>query len=349
MSREWCARAVGRTLTGAIFATGLVVASMGAAQAQDVADFYRNKQISVIIGSNPGGGFDTYARFLTRHMGKHIPGNPRFVNRNMPAAASMAAARAMTTSETDGTVMGAFNRAIVLDIVMRDMTKEVDPRSFGWLGSLNNEINVFIEWHTGPIQTFDEVFTKEMIVAGAGAGTDSVVYARVINEFLGGKLKVVQGYETPAIALAMERGEVQGRVGIPWTNLKSQNADWLRDKKIKILAQLSAEKHADLPNVPLVTDYVKSAEGRQVLALLYSRQEMGRPFAVPAGVPADRLAALRKAFMDSTRDPEFIAEGVKANLDFDPIDGERVQQIVNNIYAASPDLLKRLSEIVYAK
>ena len=344
MWKEWRVRAVGAALVGLSACALPCVAG-----AQDVAEFYRNKQISVLIGSTPGGGFDTYARFLTRHMHKHIPGNPRFVNRNLPAAASMAAARTLSTSENDGTVMGAFNRALVLDIVMRDMTKEVDPRAFGWLGSLNNEINVFIEWHTGPIDSFEEVFTKEMIVAGAGAGTDSVVYARVINEFLGGKLKIVQGYESTGIGLAMERGEVHGRVGIPWTNLKSQNADWLRDNKIKILAQLSTEKHADLPNVPLVTDYVKSTEGRQVLALLFSRQEMGRPFAVPAGVPADRLAALRKAFMDSTRDAEFIAEGEKANLDFDPIDGARVQQIVNDVYATSPEVLKRLSEIVYAK
>jgi tripartite-type tricarboxylate transporter receptor subunit TctC len=345
MSREWCVRVLGAVAAGALI--GAI--SPGAASAQSVADFYINKQISVIIGSTPGGGFDTYARFLTRHMHKHIPGNPRFVNRNLPAAASMAAARTMSTSDNDGTVMGAFNRALVLDIVMRNMTNEVDPRTFGWLGSLNNEINVFIEWHTGPVASFEEIFTKELIVAGSGAGTDSVVYARVINEFLGGKLKIVQGYESTGIGLAMERGEVHGRVGIPWTNLKSQNADWLRDKKIRILAQLSADKHADLPDVPLVTDYVKSDEGRQVLALLYSRQEMGRPFAMPAGVPADPLAALRKAFMDTTRDPDFISEGEKANLDFDPIDGERVQQIVNNVYAASPDLLKRLSEIVYAK
>ena len=325
------------------------IAAAAPAMADEVADFYRDKTITVIIGSNPGGGFDTYARFLTRHYGRHIPGNPRFVNRNSPAAASMAAARTLSTSERDGTVIGAFNRALVLDIVMRELTHEVDPRAFGWLGSLNNETNVFIAWHTAPVTSFGEIFTKELIVAGAGAGTDSVVYARVINEFLGGKLKIVQGYETPAIGLAMERGEVQGRAGIPWTNLKTQNADWLAQKKVMILAQLSAERHPDLSDTPLVTDFVKSDEGRQVLALLYSRQEMGRPFAAPAEVPAARLAALRKAFMDTVGDAAFTAEATKTGLDIDAIDGARVQQIVADVYRAPPDLLRRLSSIVYAK
>ena len=332
-------------------ATGLAVLVLfGAwgmrAQAQPAAEFYKGKQVDLYIGYSTGGGYDIYARLLARHIGKHIPGNPTIVPRNMEGAGSLRLANWLyKVAPRDGTAFGTIGRGIPFHPLMGGKGAQFEASEFAWIGSANDEVSVCAAWGKTGIARFDELYKKEMIVGGTGATADTDLFPKVMNGVLGTKMRVITGYPGGNdITLAMQRGEVQGRCGWSWSSIKTNHPDWVKDGTLKLLVQLSLEKHPDMPNVPLIMDMVKTEEQRGVMRLLFARQVMGRPFLAPPGLPADRIALLRRAFMDTMKDKEFLAQADKMKLEITPVSGERVQELVAEIYRTPSDIVKRTIE-----
>jgi tripartite-type tricarboxylate transporter receptor subunit TctC len=249
-------------------------------------------------------------------MGKHIPGNPKFVAKNRPGAGSMLLANELfNVMPSDGTAVGIIGRGQVMEPLFGTAEAKFDPSEFVWLGSANNEVSICVSWHETDIKTLDDFLTMPMIVGGTGPGADTDTFPKVLNNIIGTKLKLVTGYPGGNdILLAMERGEVDGRCGYSWSSAKSRKADWIRDKKINILMQMSTAKHPDLPDVPFVMDFAKTERDKQVLGLIFARQAWGRPFLAPPGVPEDRAKALQVAFMATMEDPEFLADARKSRI-----------------------------------
>src|SRR2546425_1140320 len=312
----------------------LLLALSMPSHAQSPAEFYKGKNLELYIGYSVGGGYDLYARMLARHMGKHMPGNPTIIPKNMEGAGSLRLANWLyNVGAKDGTVFGMIGRGTGFDPLLGHKGAQFDATRFTWIGSANNEVSVCVAWHTSEIRNFDDLLKKELTVGGTGAAADTDQFPRIINGMLGTKMKIVTGYPGGNdVGLAMERGEVNGRCGWSWSSVKSTHQTWLRDKKINILVQLALEKHPDLPDVPLVTELAKTDEQRQVLKLIFARQVMGRPFLAPPGIPQDRVEALRKAFMDALSDKDLLAEADKAQLEINPVAGDRIQDLVKEVY-----------------
>jgi tripartite-type tricarboxylate transporter receptor subunit TctC len=316
------------------------------AQADSVADFYKGKTITLYIGYSSGGGYDTYARTIGRVIGKHIPGNPKVVAKNKPGAGSLRLTNELYNSlPKDGTVIGTFGRGMVMEPLFGNKKARFDPSKFTWLGSANNEVSVCIAWHKSPIQTLDDFLTKPMIVGGTGPGADTDVFPKVLNNVIGTKLRLVTGYPGGNdINLATERGEVQGRCGYSWSSLKSRFPQWLTGKKVQILLQMSTAKHPDLPDVPFVMDLAKTERDRKILGLVFARQAWGRPFVAPPGVPAERAKALQAAFTATMKDPGFLKDAKRQKLEIAPISGEKINQLIAQLFASPKDLVEAAKE-----
>ena len=312
------------------------------AWAQDVAAFYKGKQLRFIVGSAVGGGYDAYARFVARHLGRFIPGNPGFVVQNMPGAAgAVAAGHLYNAAAKDGTVMEMFQREVLVAPLLesRNIENRYDARKFNWLGSLNSETGVVVVRSTTSHKTFDDLLTKEIIAGSTGPSSDFLTIA--MNKILKTKFKLVGGYRSSTeVYLAIERGEVEARVSNGWSGDKGIVAPWVRDGKARLLVALTLKKSRELPELPLVTDFVRDATDRQVLELILYGGLWGRPFALPPDVPKDRVAALRKAFGDMMRDPEFIAEAQKLDLDLDVMDGTQIDEILSKAYTSRPEIVE---------
>ncbi len=332
-------------------AAALLVLVPAAASAQSPAEFYKGKNVELYIGYSVGGGYDVYARMLARHMGKHIPGNPTIVPKNMEGAGSLRLVNWLyNVASKDGSVFATIGRGTAFNPILGIPGAQFDATKFTWIGSANDEVSVCVAWHTTGINKVDDLMAKEIAVGGTGASDDTVQFPRVLNGVLGTKLKIVSGYPGGNdVVLAMERGEVQGRCGWSWSSVMATHKNWFDEKKINILLQLALEKHPDLPNVPLVTDLAKTDEQRRILRLIFARQVMGRPFVAPPGIPQDRADALRKAFMDTMKDPEFLAEAEKAGLEITPVPGEKIQELVKEVYETPPEIAKKAAEIVSVK
>jgi tripartite-type tricarboxylate transporter receptor subunit TctC len=310
------------------------------APAQGPAEFYKGKTVEVYVGFSVGGAYDAYARLLARHMGKHIPGNPTLVVRNMEGAGSLRLANWLyNVAPKDGTAFGTIARGTAFDPLLGRGGAQFEATKFSWIGSANDEVSICVAWHTTPVNTFEDLRTKEMIVGGTGGSADTDQFPRIVNGVLGAKMRVVTGYPGGNdIVLAMERGEVQGRCGWSWSSVKATHPTWVEEKKIKILLQLSLAKHPDLPDVPLIMDLAKTEEQKQILRLIFARQVMGRPFVGPPGIPADRLAALRKAFMDTMKDAEFLAEADRGQFEITPVSGEEIQKLVAEVFETPKEI-----------
>jgi tripartite-type tricarboxylate transporter receptor subunit TctC len=321
-----------------------------AAWAQSPAEFYKGKNVDLMVGYSAGGGYDVYARMLGRYIGKHIPGNPTVVVKNLEGAGSLRLANALYNSlPKDGTVFGTVARGAAFDPLLGNKAAQFDASKFNWIGSANDEVSVCVAWHDSGIIKIEDTFDKELVVGGTGPSADTDQFPRIVNGVLGTKMKIVSGYPGGNdVSLAMERGEVQGRCGWSWSSVISTRKDWFDSKKINVLVQLSLNKHPDLPNVPAILDLAKTAEQKQILSLVFARQALGRPFVAPPGIPQDRVDALRKAFMDTMKDPEFLAEAEKAKLEITPISGEEVQKIVVEAYKVDPAIAKKTEELLKA-
>ncbi|HZD19037.1 MAG TPA: tripartite tricarboxylate transporter substrate-binding protein [Burkholderiales bacterium] len=329
-----------------VIALALLVSA--AAWAQAPAEFYKGRTVELYIGYSVGGGYDVYARLLARHMGRHLPGNPVIVPKNMPGAGSLTLANWLYgAAARDGSVFGTIGRGIAFDPLLGTQGTKFTATELGWLGSANDEVSVCAAWGKSGITKFEDLYARQVFVGGTGAGADTDLFPKVMNNILGTKMKLVTGYPGGNdITLAMQRGEVEARCGWSWSSIKSGHMNWVKDGTIKLLAQLSLSKHPDLPDVPLIMDLVKTPEQRAILRLVFARQVMGRPFLAPPGLPPERLALLRRAFMETMKDPAFLAEAQKIKLEITPVDGEAVQKLVAEIYATPPDIVRKAAQAV---
>lgn len=323
---------------------GLCVAALAApagAQAQSVADFYKGKNVTVIVGYTAGGGYDIYARALARHMGKHLPGNPNFVVQNLTGAGSLNAANNIyNVAPKDGTVFSTFGRGLAMEPLIGTARTQYDATKFTWLGSGANEISLCATWHTSPVKTWQDALKTNFTVGGEGAGSDPDTYAVFVRNVFGAKLKLVTGYPGSAdMMIAIERGEVDGRCGWSWSSLKSTRPTWIPEKKLNYLIHMSEAKAPELPHIPTISDFANDRQ-KQILRLVTSRQIMGRPFAAPPGVPADRAEALRRAFDATLKDPAFLVEAEKLKLEVNPVTGEDVTRLITDLYATPKDVVE---------
>jgi tripartite-type tricarboxylate transporter receptor subunit TctC len=320
----------------------LILLAANAVSPARADDYFSGKEINLYVGSSPGGPYDAYARLLARHLGRHIPGHPGVVVQNMPGASGR---RLMgfiyNVAPRDGTAIATAQRALAFDPLM-GVDSRFDPDKVTWIGSANNETNVCMVWHSSPIRTLDDVKTRDMVVGTSGPSSTDAIYPNVMNALFGTRFRVVGGYQAAAESnVAMERGEIDGRCGITWDTLVSLNADWLRDKKIRLLVQFALERSSDLPDVPSVFDLARTDEERQILALWAAPNKMGRPFFAPPGMAPDRVDLLRRAFDAALQDPALLAEAGRMQLAIAGITGEQVQALIRQLYATPKDVVAK--------
>lgn len=333
-------------VASAVVATTL--ATPMAVRADAVSDFYEGRQVRLLIGYTAGGGYDTYARLLARHLGKHIPGNPTIVPQNMPGAGSLTLANFLyNVAPKDGSVIGTFGRGMAMEPLLSGQGTRFDASEFSWIGSLNNEVSVCVSWHTSDVRTMEDLETMELIVGGTGSGSDSDIFPTVISNLLDVNMTLISGYPGGNdILLAMERGEVDGRCGWSWSTVLSRSADWLAEDKINLLVQVALAKHPDLPDVPLITDFADSEDELMAMELIFARQVIGRPYLAPPGIPAERHEALRRAFDATARDPEFLADAERIQLEINPVNGEEIDTLIARSYGASENAIRLASDAI---
>jgi tripartite-type tricarboxylate transporter receptor subunit TctC len=324
-----------RCIVAAVLA--LVIALPAHAQS-----FYEGKTITVVTSTGVGGTYDVTARLIARHMPRFIPGKPNMVVQNMPGGGNVLATNFMyAIAPKDGTSIATVHNAMPVQQVLGGQGVRFDAAKFEWLGSTGPETEVILVWHTSNIRTLDELKTREVILGGTGSGSGLVILPRAMNALLGTKFKIVSGYKSSEdINIALQRGEVEARA-FSLISITAQRADWLRDKKITILAQVGAKRAHEIPDVPLVTELARSEEDRQVFKLISAAQALGRPYLAPPGVPAERLAILRKAFEATLKDQAFLAEAEKLQIDIDPIGADDVTQLVRETVNAPASVVAK--------
>jgi tripartite-type tricarboxylate transporter receptor subunit TctC len=331
--------ALGRWLTTLAGAAVCAAVTSGAA-AQSAAEFYRGKTITMIVSTGVGNGFDTNARLVARHLGRHIPGNPSIVVKNMPGAGHVLAANYMTTeAPRDGSTIALIMPSIITHQLLDGRGVRYDIAKFQWLGATDYSNQCVYVWSTR-IKTFAEAIGREVVLGGTGAGSYTLLYPALMNNLLGTRFKAVAGYKSAKdIDLAMQRGEIDGRAGNYLSTLRSINGDWLRDKSINILVQIGRERDPDFAEVPLLTEFAKSEETRRVLELFEAEITVGRSFLTTPEVPGDRLAVLRQAFDATMQDDAFRAEASKMGLDTNPVKADKMQAIIREVAATPPELI----------
>ena len=309
----------------------------------DVANFYRGKQVRLIVGTAPGGGYDLFARIVARHIAAHIPGNPTVIVQNQPAAGGLVMTNQLyALGPKDGTAIGVPINGIPTAPLLQQGA-QFDATRLNWLGSTNREPYVAFVWHTAPVQSLAELRAKDLVVGATAPGTTMADFPLVVNDVLGLKFKVVRGYEgTPQINHAIERGEIQGQGGIGWAAVKAQVPQWIAEKKIKVIAQYGLKRHADLADVPAMLELAANEPDRQALAMLFARAEYGRPYFLPPDVPVERVTALRRAFDATMKEPAFVADAARLQLDIDPMTGEEVQALVAQLNGTPPATVTRV-------
>jgi tripartite-type tricarboxylate transporter receptor subunit TctC len=330
-----------------IAAVILAMALPGPAHAAGVEDFYKGRTISLIIGYSAGSGYDLYARLLARFIGRHIPGHPAVIAQNMPGAGSLKTANYVYgVAPKDGSVIASIGRSAPIEPLLGDA--QFDGRNFTWLGSIASNSSLCATWHTTAIKTWQDALSKPFALAGEGLGSDPDNFVRILKNLFHAKVRIVSGYPGGTeMNLAIERGEVDGRCGWSWDSIKSTRPDWLRDRKINLLAVFSLQKAADIPaEVALVGDLADSDEKRQILRVHLAGQALGRPFFTSPGVPQDRKAALRSAFDATMKDPDFVAEIAKAKLEVNPTSGAEIDRLLAEIYATPKDVIERAKQAV---
>jgi len=316
------------------------------AAAQPAADF-TGKQITLIVGASAGGGYDTQARLLARHFGRHIPGIPIVVVQNMPGAGSLTAANYIyNVASNDGTVIALVQRSVLLIKHWNPQAVRFDLARLNWIGSINSEVAVTAAWHTAPHKSARDLFDKELIVGGVQGG-DPDTTPRLFNALIGTKFRIINGYPgTTEIIAAMEKGELQGIADWSWSSLKVMRPEWIRDNKITLLMQAAINKEPELGTLPSALDFVKDDADRKVMELYLTQKTLARPIIAPPGIPPERLAALKQAFAALASDKEFLADAQSARLEVAPIWGEAVDRIVKLVSSASPETAARLGAAI---
>jgi tripartite-type tricarboxylate transporter receptor subunit TctC len=329
---------------------GLAVPMLATAPAVAAeTDFYSGKTIQMLIGFSAGGGYDVYARTLARHMGRHIPGNPRLIPQNMPGAGSLKVVNYLyNVAPKDGTAIAGFAPGVVVEPLLgRSEGTQFDAPRFNWLGSISQEVSVCAFIKAAGIRTWEDMRTKPYVIGASGGGAESDVFPNVLRRLFNLPLKIVTGYPGGTeIILAMERHEVDGRCGWSWTSLLSRSKALLDSKQINVTLQIGLQKDKALLDVPLIMDLTDDPRQKAALKLIVSRQSIARPFAAPPGIPAERARLLRQAFDATMQDPEFRDEAKTLNLDVDPVAGGEVEALLQEIYASPPEAVKLATELV---
>jgi tripartite-type tricarboxylate transporter receptor subunit TctC len=338
-------------LTSRTFAAIVAVGALGAepALAQSVADFYKGKTVTLIISSAAGGGYDALARTIANHLGKHIPGSPAVIVRNMAGAGGIVATNHLySVAAKDGTVVGGVQNNTPFEPLFGTKAATYDPLKFNWLGTPSIEVAMLTVWHKAPVNSWQDARTQEITVGSSGVNSTPSFYGRLLNETLGLKQKIIVGYESQTQAfLAMERGEVDGYPSVFYSALMSTKPTWYKDKLIKILVQMGLEKEPALPEVPFALDLVSSPEDKLLLTAAYAPLQSGRPYLMPPGVPADRVVAMGAAMMETFRDRDFLAEADKRGLGVNsPRTGQELHDLLTQVYTKTPPhIIERLRKI----
>jgi tripartite-type tricarboxylate transporter receptor subunit TctC len=331
-----------------MFGSALAAAVAMPAHAQAV-DF-SGQRITLVIATPPGGGYDLYGRLVGRFLGAYLPGRPTIVPQNMPGAGSLIAANWLyNVAPRDGTAIAIMPSATAFESLLGNASARFDARRFNWLASLNDYTAVAAVWHEAPFRSAADLLANEIVVGGSGASSDVAVWPLVLNALIGTRTRTVRGYPgTAGIMLAMERGEVQGVIGDDWASIKANKADWLREGKIRILLQLTAQRHPDLPDVPLAGELATGEANRRVLDLFVERQHYGRPFLAPPGTPAPIVAAYRAAFGKVVADAEFRREAEAARLIVKLASGEDVAARVERIYDNPRPVIEQATALLHS-
>jgi tripartite-type tricarboxylate transporter receptor subunit TctC len=323
---------------------GSCLAAAPAAAQAPAEPFYQGKVLTISIGFPPGGAFDLYARLVARHLGNFIPGHPTVVAQNVPGAGSLTLANQLYGSAPrDGTQIGTVEPGVPVDAFYGGKGVRFDPLKFSWIAGLNREVTTCSLWHGAKAKSFADVLTMDTPVGGTGSGAPPIIETKVINSVLGAKLKLIPGYPgTADIFVAMEKGEIDGACGVTWTSIKSVRAAWVRDGLLKPVVQVSATPLAELADVPLISDFAKTEEQRQLLKLLTIPNAIGRPYIAPPDVPADRLAILRDAFAAMTADAAFLADAKAVNLPIDPTPGARMAEMLADVAKLPKEIVAKM-------
>ncbi len=320
------------------FVVANVAAGIAIAQDGDVAQFYAGRQAALIVGSDVGGGYDAQGRLMARHLGRFLPGSPTFVVQNMPGAGSLQAANHLfNVAAKDGSVIALLQRGVLSARFTNPAGARFDLARFNWVGNISSEAGVVLAWHTSPFNTIQDVMKQEMLVGGTGATVDTETTPRLLNALIGTKFKVIAGYRgTGDATLAMERGELHGMGDWSWSNVKTRRPDYLRDKKVRVLLQVGTERIADLPDVPMASDFVKNDDDRQVFNLFLAQKAAARPVAAPPDIPATRIAALRDAFARMIKDAAFLQDASAQKLDIEPTAASEIDKVIQ-LFSTTPD------------
>lgn len=318
------------------------------ANADPIADFYRGKTVDMLVGYQAGGGYDIYARAVARHIGKQIPGQPAVVVKNMDGAGGLRVANFLFQSASkDGSVIASTGRGAAFDPLFGNKLAQFDGRRFGWVGSANSEVSICVSIKGSGVDKFEDLYDRELIIAGTGAANDTDQIPKVINGLLNTRFRLATGYPTGAgLQHSMERRETFGRCGWSWSSIKATHPQWVTDGTINLLVQVALQKHAELPHVPLITDFAKTPEQKEILKTIFASQVLGRPFFTTPDVPVERLAALRRAFDAVMVDKDFLAEAEKLKLEVTPVDGVTVEALVNEIYRSPADIVSKAGALM---
>ena len=315
--------------------------------AASAADFYQGKQVTIVVGFSAGGTYDATARLFSRHLGKHLPGKPTVIVRNMPGAGSLVATMSLYGSlPKDGTTLGVVGGGIVLEPLLGNPQATYDPRRFNWIGGRTRDNFLCLVWHTVPVHSLQDAIKRETVVGATGPGSRTMTYPKALNELLGTKFKIVSGYPGGnEITLALERGEVEGYCGWALGGVKTRAPEWIRDGKIRPLAQFAVSKAADLPNVPLASELASTDSGRRAMEFFLANSVLAWPLVAPPDVPAERLGELRAAFNAMMQDPQLLVEAAGQGLDIDPVSGTEITALVSRLYGTPPDVLDLVRRI----
>jgi tripartite-type tricarboxylate transporter receptor subunit TctC len=317
-----------RTVPLAVAGIALAVIPANAADS-----LYKGKQIKMVVASGAGGGYDAYARLLASYLEKKIPGNPTFVTQNMPGASGINATNwAASVAPRDGSVILATANAVILEPLYGNKAARYDSRELNWVGSTGKQQQICFVWHDSPIKSIDDVKTKEVRVSATGAAGGPAYWPLIINQMVGTKFKVIGGYSTPEMRLAVERREVDGICGLAFSTLKASSPDWISGNKLRVLMQMGTKVQKGLENVPLLYERA-SAEDKKTLKVIFVQDEMGRPYAMPPGTPKENVAIIRSAFDNTMKDPQFLAEAAKRNMEVDPLSGAEMEALIKEAYA----------------
>jgi tripartite-type tricarboxylate transporter receptor subunit TctC len=335
-----------RSFLGASLAVSAWVFCGSQAGADGVADFYRGKRMTLYIGSSTGDGTDLYGRLVATHMSRYVPGNPQIIPSNVPGANGLVAANQLyNVASRDGLSIGTFSRYAVFEPLWKNPAARFAPERFNWIGNVNIDVSVCITWHTVGVKNLADFMTRELKM---GATNES--HVNILNNVFGAKLRAIKGYPGGNdVNLALERGEVDGRCNIAWSAVMATRPQWVRDKKIDVLIQFAHKKLPELQDVPLVTDLAKTDAQKQILNLILTSQLMARVIVAPPDVPKDRVDALRKAFDDTMKDPEFVAAAARLGAPVEPVAGVEIQQLVEEMARTPPEVIKTFYDAVGGK